>query len=200
MSRRILTGLLREELGFDGLVVTDALEMQAISGGVGVEEAGVQALAAGVDALCVGHDLHEEAVDALIAAISEAVRDGRLPQQRLEEAAARVAAIARWSSAADAAGAPGREAGAEAARRALRIHGSPSLERIRSSSNSCRRRTSPRASSCTASPISGPAPSASASTGAPGRSHAPAAGDRPLVIVARDALRHQWQQAIIWEL
>ena len=91
LSRRIVTGLLREELGFEGLVVTDALEMRAISGGVGVEEAAVLALAAGVDALCVGHDLHEETVDALVGAISEAVRSGRLPLERLEEAAARVA-------------------------------------------------------------------------------------------------------------
>ena len=129
LSRRILTGLLREELGFDGLVITDALEMRAISGGVGVEEAAVQALAAGVDALCIGHDLHEETVDALIRAISEATRTGRLPQQRLEEAAERVAATAKWAAAVDPADARGREVGAEAARRALRIHGSPSLER-----------------------------------------------------------------------
>ena len=128
LSHRILTGLLREELGFDGLVITDALEMRAISGGVGVEEGAVRALAAGVDALCVGHDLHEQTVDALVDAISDAVRSGRLPLQRLEEAAERVAATARWASAADPTGARGREVGTEAARRALRVHGSPSLE------------------------------------------------------------------------
>ena len=99
LSRRVVTGLLREELGFDGLVVTDALEMRAISGGVGVEEAGVQALAAGVDALCVGHDLHEETVGTLVDAISAAVRSGRLPLERLEEAAARVATTVRRASA-----------------------------------------------------------------------------------------------------
>ena len=103
--------------------------MRAISGGVGVEAAAVQALAAGAVALCIGHDLHEETVDALIRAISEATRCGRLPQERLEEAAARVAATAAWAATADPADARGREAGAEAARRALRIHGSPSLER-----------------------------------------------------------------------
>ena len=69
LSRRILTGLLRDELGFDGLVVTDALEMRAISADPGVEEGAVLALAAGADLLCLGHDLHEEAVDAVLRAI-----------------------------------------------------------------------------------------------------------------------------------
>ena len=90
LSRRILTGLLREELGFEGLVVTDALEMRAISAGVGVEEGAVLALAAGADSLCLGHDLHEAAVGAVVRAIVAAVRAGRLPLERLEEAAARV--------------------------------------------------------------------------------------------------------------
>ena len=201
LSRRILTGLLREELGFDGLVVTDALEMRAMSGGVGVEEAAVQSLAAGADALCIGHDLHEETVDALIRAISEATRTGRLPQQRLEEAAYRVAATATWAAAVAPSGAPGREVGAEAARRALRVHGSPSLERdpvvvelvpeaniaagvlVHSFADLWPGAVSVRLDESTRDPAA----------------RLPA-GDRPLVIVARDALRHAWQQAIIWEL
>jgi beta-N-acetylhexosaminidase len=201
LSRRILTGLLREELGFDGLVITDALEMRAISGGVGVEEAAVQALAAGVDALCIGHDLHEETVDALIRAISEAARTGRLPQQRLEEAAHRVAATATWAAAVDPADARGREVGAEAARRALRIHGSPSLERdplivelvpdaniaagvlVHSLADLWPGAVSVRLDESVRDPAACLPP-----------------GDRPLVIVARDALRYAWQQAIIWEL
>jgi beta-N-acetylhexosaminidase len=201
LSRRILTGLLREELGFDGLVVTDALEMRAISGGVGVEEAGIQALVAGVDALCVGHDLHEEAVDALVAAISEAARSGRLPQQRLEEAAARVAATVKWAAAVEPVGAPGREVGAEAARRALRVHGSPSLDR-----DPVVVELVPEANIAAGELVHSLAdlwPGA-VSVRLDERSRDAAAhllvGARPLVIVARDALRHQWQQAIIWEL
>jgi beta-N-acetylhexosaminidase len=201
LSRRIVTGLLREELGFEGLVVTDALEMRAISGGVGVEEAAVRALAAGVDALCVGHDLHEETVDALIGAISAAARSGRLPLERLEEAAGRVQATARWA-AADASGAPGREAGAEAARRALRVHGSPSLER-----DPLVVELVPEANIAAGELVHGLAdlwPGAlgvrlDENTRDAGAVLAPAGG-RPLVIVARDALRHEWQQAIIWEL
>jgi len=51
-----LIGMLRSQLGFAGLVLTDALEMQAISRTVGLEEGGVLALAAGADALCLGAD------------------------------------------------------------------------------------------------------------------------------------------------
>lgn len=201
LSHRILTGLLRQELGFDGLVVTDALEMRAISGGVGVEEAAVQALVAGVDALCVGHDLHEETVDALVVAISEAARSDRLPLERLEEAAERAAATVKWAAAVEPVGAPGREVGAEAARRALRVHGSPSLDR-----DPVVVELVPEANIAAGELVHSFADlwPGGVSVRLDERSRDAAAqlpvGDRPLVIVARDALRHQWQQAIIWEL
>jgi beta-N-acetylhexosaminidase len=109
-------GLLRSELGFDGLVITDALEMRAISGTVGLEEGAVLALVAGADALCLGADVSREQVEAVRSAIAR-----RVPEQRLREAAARVAELADWASS------PrphrDREAGAEAARRALRVEG-----------------------------------------------------------------------------
>jgi len=123
LSRRIISQLLRGELGFEGLVITDALEMKAVSETVGVEEAAVLALAAGADALCIGHDLHEEAVAGIHAAIVAAVRAGRLAEERLVEAAGRVAAAAAWATS-TAAGAAGRDSGAAAARRALAITGS----------------------------------------------------------------------------
>ena len=78
ISRAHLTALLREELGFDGVVMTDALEMRAISATVGVENGAVLALAAGADALCLGHDLEEDAVRSVRAAIVAAVRAGEL--------------------------------------------------------------------------------------------------------------------------
>ena len=74
MSREILHDLLRGELGFDGMVMTDALEMQAISATVGVEEGAVRAIAAGADALCLGHDLFDESVMNVRDALVEAVR------------------------------------------------------------------------------------------------------------------------------
>ena len=126
ISRPILSGLLRGELGFDGLVVTDALEMRGISGARGVPEAAVLALAAGADALCLGHDLHEEAVEQVHDAIVGAVRTGRLAEERVAEASERVAAVCRWASPTDAGAGNGR-VGLEAARRALEVSGDVAL-------------------------------------------------------------------------
>ena len=120
MSREILDDLLRGELGFDGVVVTDALEMKAISDTVGVEEGAVRAIAAGADALCLGHDLFEESVLGVRDALVEAVRTGRIPDERLAEAAARVAALAAWTAERSGDGRVDRDAGRMAARRALR--------------------------------------------------------------------------------
>ncbi|MEL3947580.1 glycoside hydrolase family 3 protein [Streptomyces sp. LNU-CPARS28] len=125
LSRRILTDLLRGELGFDGLIVTDGIEMRAISGTYGIERGTVLAVAAGCDAICVGGGLHDELTvlrlrDALVAA----VRAGGLPEERLADAAARVRALADWASASRAAGAGGAadpEIGLRAARRALTV-------------------------------------------------------------------------------
>ncbi len=123
LSRRVLTELLRDELGFTGMVMTDALEMRAISAGVGVEDGAVLALAAGADALCLGHDLFEEATDRLVSGIAAAVRDGRLPEERLAEAASRVTELGVWANAQPHAEAPDASVGAKAARRALDVDG-----------------------------------------------------------------------------
>jgi beta-N-acetylhexosaminidase len=117
-------GLLRSTLGFDGVVMTDALEMQGAGGPAGIGESAVRALAAGADALCLGADLSPEQVLGTRDAIVEAVRAGRLAEERVEEAAGRVAGLAAWIS---PRGLIDREAGAEAARRALRVEGDPSL-------------------------------------------------------------------------
>ena len=124
MSRPVLHDLLRDDLGFDGLVVTDALEMKAISETVGVEEGAIRALAAGADALCLGHDLFDESAVSVRDALVDAVSAGRLPEERLAEAAGRVSALAL-----EAAGATvDREAGREAARRALRVEGDARID------------------------------------------------------------------------
>jgi beta-N-acetylhexosaminidase len=120
LSRPILTGLLREDLGFEGLIVTDALEMRAISATVGLEEGAVRALEAGADALCLGAALSGEEVVGLRDAIVAAVRAGRLQEERLREAAARVRGLSNTVLLADGAD---RAAGVEAARRALRVEG-----------------------------------------------------------------------------
>jgi len=84
LSRPVLSGLLREQLGFEGLVVTDALVMEAISGHVGGGEAAVMALEAGADLVLMPADAH-----GAIAAIAKAVESGRLAQQQLVASAAR---------------------------------------------------------------------------------------------------------------
>ncbi|GAA3391098.1 glycoside hydrolase family 3 protein [Streptomyces roseoviridis] len=133
LSPRILTGLLRRELGFEGLIVTDGMEMQAISSTYGIERGSVLAIAAGADAICVGGGLaDEDTVLRLRDALVTAVRTGELPEERLADAAGRVRALAAWTQAHRARGAasgpgaasqegtaPGTEVGLVAARRAL---------------------------------------------------------------------------------
>ncbi|GGV43797.1 sugar hydrolase [Streptomyces longisporoflavus] len=126
LSRRILTGILREELGYDGLIVTDGMEMQAISATYGIERGSVLAIAAGADAICVGGGLaDDDTVLRLRDALVGAVRSGELSEERLADAATRVRALAHWTSVSGAAersgGAPGTEIGLVAARRALTV-------------------------------------------------------------------------------
>ncbi|MEV7143311.1 glycoside hydrolase family 3 protein [Streptomyces tauricus] len=126
LSRRVLTGLLREELGFDGLIVTDGMEMQAISATYGIERGSVLAIAAGADAICVGGGLaDEETVLRLRDALVTAVRSGELPEERLADAAARVRTLASWTTSAKVTPAPSTasapDIGLVAARRALTV-------------------------------------------------------------------------------
>jgi beta-N-acetylhexosaminidase len=105
-SRSALNGLLRDELGFRGVIVTDALEMRGAAGAAGgVPRAAVAALAAGADLLCIGAVVDLELVEAIAAEIAAATGDGRLALDRLEDAAARTAALAAWSTPATTAGA-----------------------------------------------------------------------------------------------
>ncbi|WP_329122615.1 glycoside hydrolase family 3 protein [Streptomyces sp. NBC_01465] len=134
LSPRILTGLLRRELGYEGLIVTDGMEMQAIAAVYGIERGSVLAIAAGADAICVGGGLaDEETVLSLRDALVAAVRSGELPAERLADAAARVRALAAWTQQSRETSEPGaavqegtapgneNEIGLVAARRALKV-------------------------------------------------------------------------------
>ena len=92
-SHRILTGLLREELGFEGVIVTDALDMVGASGGIGIPAAAVASLAAGADLLCIGTRNTDAQIGEIAAAIDAAVAEGTLPSARLASAIARVEAL-----------------------------------------------------------------------------------------------------------
>ncbi|MDH6141640.1 beta-N-acetylhexosaminidase [Kitasatospora sp. GP30] len=138
LSKAVLGGLLRAPeseggLGYQGLIVTDAIEMGAIADRYGIAEGTVLALAAGADAICVGGGLcDEETVLRLRDAIVAAVREGRLPQERLADAAGRVRALGSWArqsrskQAAQAAPIePDLSIGLRAARRALKVTADP---------------------------------------------------------------------------
>ncbi|MFC4405519.1 beta-N-acetylhexosaminidase [Haloarchaeobius iranensis] len=88
LSRTLLTDVLRDEFGFDGLVVSDCLEMNAIAGTVGVEEGAIRAIEAGCDVVLVSHSpgAQRGAIDAVV----EAVESGRLDEGRVDEAFERV--------------------------------------------------------------------------------------------------------------
>lgn len=94
LSPQILNGLLRGELGFEGVIVTDALDMKGASGVHGIPEAAVRALAAGCDLLCIGSDNSAEEMAEIVAAVETAIATGRLAEQRVRESAARVRALA----------------------------------------------------------------------------------------------------------
>ncbi|HEV8551578.1 MAG TPA: glycoside hydrolase family 3 N-terminal domain-containing protein, partial [Polyangiaceae bacterium] len=92
MSRRVIGGLLRERLGFGGVVVTDDLEMKAIADHHAIEEVAVSGLAAGIDVFLVCHraELAARAIDAIV----RAVRSGRVAEEILQRAVTRVTAFA----------------------------------------------------------------------------------------------------------
>lgn len=87
LSAEIMTTLLRREMGFRGLVVTDALEMGGIAKGHDSGEAAVRALEAGADALLMPVD-----PEAAIKAVVAAVRAGRLSRKRIDESVSRILA------------------------------------------------------------------------------------------------------------
>jgi beta-N-acetylhexosaminidase len=85
MSPKIMTGLLRGQMGFDGLVVTDALDMGGVTVRYPPGEVAVRSILAGADVLLV-----PPVLDAALQAVHEAVASGRIPMPRLNEAVTRV--------------------------------------------------------------------------------------------------------------
>lgn len=91
-SRKILQGMLRDELEFEGIIISDALDMAGASGETGIPEAAVRALIAGCDLLCLGTGSDPAQLQAIEDAVVSAVESGRLTLDRLTEAAERVRA------------------------------------------------------------------------------------------------------------
>jgi beta-N-acetylhexosaminidase len=123
-SPRLMTGVLRDELGFDGVAITDGLEMRGFTPDGDVGAGAVRALRAGCDALCVGGGLAGEAtLDQIVRTVVAAIDEGRLGEARLREAASRVDTLAAWRAGRPKPAPPRREVGLEAARRAVRADG-----------------------------------------------------------------------------
>ncbi|GGS79086.1 MULTISPECIES: glycoside hydrolase family 3 protein [Streptomyces] len=221
LSRRVLHGLLREELGFDGLVVSDAIEMAAVTRAYGIGGAAVRAVAAGVDAVCVGGESAEESVTELLAdALAGAVAGGELPAERLADAARRVGEFAEWSvKLRESAAVPAGSAagiGAVAARRAVRVTGdagalplgsAPHVVELAPVTHLAIAKETPwgvaaplreRLPGTTSVRVHAPEP-ADGAAGWEERALRPAAG-RPLVVVVRDAARHAWMSRAVAEL
>jgi beta-N-acetylhexosaminidase len=224
LSAAAQTGLLRGELGFGGVIVSDALEMRAVSEPFGIPEAAVMAVAAGTDLLCFGRDQDQLTYLRVRDALVAAVRSGRLPSSRLEESAARVCELRTWVSAArelassGPSGPPdGDPVGTVAARRALQVDGDlapvidPVLLEVVPPSNiavgtvpwGLSRWVRPdsvfRISTNQVFRISTSQDESGAAT-VVGRVLAATAGGRPLLIVVRDAHRYPAAQAVVREL
>ncbi|WP_128099952.1 beta-N-acetylhexosaminidase [Paenibacillus sp. DCT19] len=88
LSRSVLHGLLREEFGYEGMIVTDCMEMDAIAVHYGTVEAAVMAVEAGADLVLISHTprLQIEAYEALIAAVQQE----RISEERIDESVIRL--------------------------------------------------------------------------------------------------------------
>ncbi|NEY33879.1 glycoside hydrolase family 3 protein [Streptomyces sp. PRKS01-65] len=209
LSRRILTDLLRGELGYDGLIVTDGMEMRAISATYGIERGSVLALAAGADAICVGGGLaDEETVRRLRDALVAAVRSGDLAEERLADAAQRIRTLARTTAdVLPAAAGTGDEAvGLRAARRALKataadgftpLTEAPYVAALTPVANIAVGDDTPWGVAAELARLL-PGTETGGFTGADaGRGVLEAAGHRRIVAVVRDEHRHPWMAAAL---
>ncbi|GIH91821.1 glycoside hydrolase family 3 protein [Planobispora siamensis] len=215
LSGRILHDLLRAEMGFEGVIITDGIEMQAVSGPFGIGGASARAIAAGADAVCIGgeHADEQTAVEARDA-IADAVLEGWLPEERLADAARRVGALAAWGTPGPTPPvAPSRPGdvpiGLVAARRALRITrrsaadvlplpAPPHVVELAPEMNLAIDKATPWGvgeplgkllPGTTVTRLDAPAATGGAIEAALG-----SAAGRPLVAVVRDAHRHLWQE------
>lgn len=91
LSPAIIGKLLREDMGYNGVVLTDDLEMHAIIDHYGIEEATVRAILAGCDMPLICKDRNREV--AAMTALDKAVADGTVPVERLEQSLARIARL-----------------------------------------------------------------------------------------------------------
>ena len=208
LSPRIMTELLRDELGFTGLVVTDGIEMRAISDRFGLEHATVLALVAGNDAICIGGDHADEPTAARLRdAIAAAVCRGELSEERLADAAARVERVAQATRRPDRPAVRPQphtsdEAGLAAARRAVRVTGAePALRtaQVIEFQPVLSFAVAPETPWGVGAPLAARLPGTTW-TRVVENEPLPALDGRPLVLVVRDAHRYPWVLDAVAEL
>ncbi|MEV4176114.1 glycoside hydrolase family 3 N-terminal domain-containing protein [Nonomuraea sp. NPDC049709] len=216
LSPKVLTGLLREELGFDGMIITDGIEMAAVSEAHGIGGASARAIAAGADAICVGGERADEATAAGIRdAIAAAVTEGLLPEERLADAARRVRELAAWAASSGSPAPADAGIGLAAARRAIRVtrrsatpvlplEAAPHVVELAPEMNLAIDRNTPWG---VGEPLSRLLPgtvvtrlTAGQATGSELERLIGAAAGHPLVAVVRDVHRHAWQSEALRHL
>jgi beta-N-acetylhexosaminidase len=215
LSRRWLIDILRGDLGFEGVIITDALDMAAIGDSAESASGAVTALRAGADLLCLSRDA--AAQERAVAGLEAAVEAGAVSRERVAEAAARVRGLASWA-APDAGADPGggrgaaegagrdRGLGAELARRSLvvgeTVGALPAAPYVLDAGGRMSTLLEDSAA-CLLGLLADRMPGTdgvrladqSGLDGLDGR--LAAAAGRPLVVVVRDAQRHQWQRELV---
>ncbi|MFN8469622.1 MAG: glycoside hydrolase family 3 protein [Caldilineaceae bacterium] len=95
LSPATITGILRDELGFDGVVITDDMNMQAITSQYGFEQAAVLAVQAGADLLAYGNNLDYDpnVAQRALATLAAAVQQGKLTEERIAQSYQRILAL-----------------------------------------------------------------------------------------------------------
>jgi beta-N-acetylhexosaminidase len=91
LSAEVITNLLRKEMTFDGVVITDDLTMGGITKHADTGEAAVKSVLAGSDILLVGHDYEQQV--SVLTALKKRVQDGTISEKRLEESVYRIARL-----------------------------------------------------------------------------------------------------------
>jgi beta-N-acetylhexosaminidase len=90
LSQNLISGVLRGELGFDGLVLTDAIDMNAIDMEFGLDDAVIRAIKAGVDIIAPGPSIGLDTQAHLIQVVVDAVRGGEIAEARIDESVQRI--------------------------------------------------------------------------------------------------------------
>ncbi len=90
LSRNVITGVLRDQLGYDGLIMTDALDMNAVDLNFNYYDAIVMAIQAGVDLLAMGPSIGQQVFEAAMQRVVDEVRAGNIPEERINESVRRI--------------------------------------------------------------------------------------------------------------